>query len=202
MMPTDPESTTRPGRDGRWWVLALLVAVGAFVPAAAPAAVVEQPAPALPPTTAPDPPRVPGLWMPVAGAVVRGFDARAGPYGPGHRGIDIVAAVAEPVRAPAAGRVVFAGPVAGTTWVSVRVAPGVVVTVGPLLDPAARTGLVRARSLVGRVGPGHGATLHLGVRVDGVYVDPLPYLLDRPRARLAPLLAPGGLPTPERAHQR
>jgi murein DD-endopeptidase MepM/ murein hydrolase activator NlpD len=204
MMPADPESTTRPGRDGRWWVLALLVAVGAFVPAAAPAAA---PAPvggrpAAPPTTALAAPRVPGLWMPVAGAVVRGFDARAGPYGPGHRGIDIVAAVAEPVRAPAAGRVVFAGPVAGTTWVSVRIAPGVVVTVGPVLDPAARTGLVRARSPIGRVGPGHGATLHLGVRVDGVYVDPLPYLLDRPRARLAPLLAPGGLPTPEHAHQR
>ena len=140
--------------------------------------------------------------MPVAGAVVRGFDARAGPYGPGHRGIDITAAVAEPVRAPAAGRVVFAGPVAGTTWVSVRVAPGVVVTVGPVLDPAARTGLVRARSPIGRVGPGHGSALHLGVRVDGVYVDPLPYLLDRPRARLAPLLAPGGLPTAGRARQQ
>ena len=202
MMPTDPESTTRPGRDGRWWVLALLMAVGALLPAAAPAAVGGRPAAPPTTTTAPDPPRVPGLWMPVAGAVVRGFDARAGPYGPGHRGIDIAAAAGEPVRAPTAGRIVFAGPVAGTTWVSVRVAPGVVVTVGPVLDPAARTGLVRARSPIGRVGPGHGSALHLGVRVDGVYVDPLPYLLDRPRARLAPLLAPGGLPTAGRARQQ
>jgi len=63
-----------------------------------------------------------GLWMPVAGAVVRGFDVRAGPYGAGHRGIDIAAPMGELVRTPAAGRVVFAGPVAGTTWVSVRVA--------------------------------------------------------------------------------
>jgi hypothetical protein len=39
--------------------------------------------------------------------------------------------------------------------------------------------------------------LHLGLRVDGVYVDPLPYLLDRPRPRLAPLLRPGGLAGPE-----
>jgi Peptidase family M23 len=199
MMPAYPESTTRPGRDRRWLVLAVLLAVGAFVPAAAPAAVVERRAP--PPTTASDPPRVPGLWMPVAGAVVRGFDARAGPYGAGHRGIDIATAMGELVRAPAAGRVVFAGPVAGTTWVSLRIAPGVVATVGPVLDPAARRSLVRARSPIGRVGPGHGATLHLGVRVDGVYVDPLPYLLDRPRARLAPLLAPGGLATPRRAHK-
>jgi murein DD-endopeptidase MepM/ murein hydrolase activator NlpD len=197
-MPAYPESTTRPGRDGRWLVLALLVAVGALMPAAVPAAVVERRAP---PPTAPGPPRVPGLWMPVAGAVVRGFDARAGPYGPGHRGIDIAAAMGELVRAPAAGRVVFAGPVAGTTWVSLRIAPGVVATVGPVLDPAARPGLVRARSPIGRVGPGHGATLHLGVRVDGVYVDPLPYLLDRPRARLAPLPAPGGLATPGQAGQ-
>jgi murein DD-endopeptidase MepM/ murein hydrolase activator NlpD len=201
-MPAYPESTTRPGRDGRWLVLALLVTVGALmpaaVPAAAPAAVVERRAP---PPTAPGPPRVPGLWMPVAGAVVRGFDARAGPYGPGHRGIDLAAAMGELVRAPAAGRVVFAGPVAGTTWVSLRIAPGVVATVGPVLDPAPRPGLVRAGSPIGRVGPGHGATLHLGVRVDGVYVDPLPYLLDRPRARLAPLPAPGGLATPGRARQ-
>src|SRR5215217_8610223 len=203
-MPAYPEPTTRPGRDGRWLVLALLVTVGAVMPAAVPAAapaaaVVERRAP--PTTTAPDPPRVPGLWMPVAGAVVRGFDARAGPYGPGHRGIDIAAAVGELVWAPAAGRVVFAGPVAGTSWVSLRIAPGVVATVGPVLDPPARPGLVRARSPIGRVGPGHGATLHLGVRVDGVYVDPLPYLLDRPRARLAPLPPPGGFAPPGGAGQ-
>ena len=140
--------------------------------------------------------------MPVAGTVVRGFDARAGPYGPGHRGIDIAAPVGEPVRAPAAGTVVFAGPVAGATWITLRVAPGVLVTLGPLLDPVTAP-RVRLRALLGRVGPGHpgggaggagGATLHLGVRVDGVYVDPLAYLADRPRARLAPLPTPGGLP--------
>ena len=199
-MPVYRESMTRPGRGWGWLVLALLLTVGAFLPAAAPAAVVERPVPG--PTTGADPPpRVPGLWMPVAGAVVRGFDGRAGPYGPGHRGIDIAAPMGEPVRTPAAGRVVFAGPVAGTSWVSLRIAPGVLVTLGPVLDPAVTAGQVRSRSPIGRVAPGHGATLHLGVRVDGVYVDPLPYLLDRPRARLAPMLAPGGLPAPARAHR-
>jgi hypothetical protein len=129
-MPAYPDSAAKPGRGWWWSILALLLSMGAFVPAAAPvaapAAVVARPGP--PPTTAPDPPRVPGLWMPAAGAVVRGFDARAGPYGAGHRGIDIAAPMGELVRAPAAGRVVFAGPVAGTTWVSVRVAPGVLAT--------------------------------------------------------------------------
>jgi hypothetical protein len=164
--------------------------------------------------------RVPTLRMPVTGALVRGFDARAGPFGPGHRGIDLAVPLGQPVRAPAAGRVLFAGPVAGRTWVSLLVAPGVVVTVGPLLIPAAAAGpsgpahepaagagvsgradaavaaagrRVGVLEPVGRLGPGHAGALHLSLRVDGVYVDPLPYLVDRPRARLAPLLDPGGL---------
>ena len=98
----------------------------------------------------------------------------------------------------------FAGPVAGTTWVSILVAPGVLVTLGPLLDPVATAGRVRSKGpAVGphRPGawgshPGRPAALHLSVRVDGVYVDPLAYLVDRPRPRLAPLPAPGRLPGP------
>jgi murein DD-endopeptidase MepM/ murein hydrolase activator NlpD len=197
MPPPRPSSSARPARGWRLPLLALVLAVGTFLPTAAPASVARPAEP--PPPAGPDPPRVPALWMPVAGTVVRGFDARAGPYGPGHRGIDIAATVGEPVRAPAAGTVRFAGPVAGTTWVTLQVAPGVLVTLGPLLDPVSAS-RVRLRALLGRVGPGHpgggagGVTLHLGVRVDGVYVDPLAYLVDRPRARLAPLPTPGGLP--------
>ena len=196
----------RPGVVRGWHlpVLVLLLTLAALLPVAAPAATRNGPG-APPPATTPDPPRVPGLWMPVTGAVVRGFDARAGPYGPGHRGIDIAAPVGVTVRAPAAGRIVFAGPVAGTTWVSLLVAPGVRVTLGPLLDPVT-VGRVSSRADLGRVGPGHragstkgagegpAATLHLSVRVDGVYVDPLAYLVDRPRPRLAPLPEPAGLP--------
>ena len=173
MLPACPEPAAEPGRRWRPFLLAALLAAAAVAPAVAAAA------------------------APVADPV-RGFDARAGPYGPGHRGIDIEAPVGELVRAPAAGRVVFAGPVAGATWVTLMAAPGVLVTLGPLLDPALTAARVRSRAPVGRVGPGHpvgsGATLHLSVRVDGVYVDPLGYLVDRPRARLAPLPAPGGLP--------
>ena len=217
MLPPYPYRSGRgPVRGRRLPLLVLLLTFAALLPVAGPAAIAaigngERPVAVATTTAAPDPPRVPGLWMPVIGAVVRGFDARAGPYGPGHRGIDISAPVGATVRAPAAGRIGFAGPVAGTTWASLVVAPGVRVTVGPLLDPVT-VGRVPSRAPLGRVGPGHpagpmegagptegagsglGATLHLSVRVDEVYVDPLPYLIDRPRPRLAPLPTPGGLP--------
>jgi murein DD-endopeptidase MepM/ murein hydrolase activator NlpD len=94
------------------------------------------------------------------------------------------------VTAPAAGGVTFAGPVAGRRWVSVLVAPGVVTTVGPLLDSSVATGeRVRARAPLGRLAAGHGGAVHLSLRVDGSYVDPLPWLVDRPRPRLVPLPA-------------
>jgi murein DD-endopeptidase MepM/ murein hydrolase activator NlpD len=201
MSPSYPEAAAKPGRGWRPFLLAALLAAGVAAPAAAPvaapAAVAERLSWA---PVEPQSPRVPALWMPVTGPLVRGFDARAGPYGPGHRGIDIAAPVGELVGAPAAGRVVFAGPVAGVTWVTLEVAPGVLVTLGPLLDPVATATRVRSKAPVGRIGPGHAATpaapatLHLSVRVDGVYVDPLVYLVDRPRPRLVPLPAPGGLP--------
>jgi murein DD-endopeptidase MepM/ murein hydrolase activator NlpD len=154
--------------------------------------------------TAPGPPapglpgsRVPPLRMPLGGPLVRGFEVQAGTYGPGHRGVDVGGRVGEDVRAPAGGRVEFAGPVAGVTWVSLLVAPGVTVTVGPLLDAEVTAGRrVRSLARLGRLGPGHGTALHLSLRVDGAYLDPLPYLLDRPRPRLAPLPRPGGLANP------
>jgi hypothetical protein len=257
MVPASPEPAA--GRGRRWLLLVVLVVVaaGGLLPARAPAALVDDrhAAPAAP-APAPDPGRgrVPELRMPALGAVVRGFELPAGAYGPGHRGIDIELPVGERARAPTAGRVVFAGPVAGTTWVSLEVAPGVLIALGPLLDPAIATGRqVRSGTPLGRVAPGHGppdpapgapppggeppgppagaapaggepadppagaapaggrpvdpaagaaavgggtVTLHLSVRVDRVYVDPLPYLVDRPRPRLAPMLAPGGLARP------
>jgi murein DD-endopeptidase MepM/ murein hydrolase activator NlpD len=134
--------------------------------------------------------RVPPLRMPVRGPVVRGFEEPAGPYGPGHRGVDVRVPAGTPVAAPAAGLVTFAGRVAGSAWVSLLVAPGVVVTVGPLRRPAVAAGRrVAALAPVGRLAAGHGGAVHLSLRVDGAYVDPLPWLVDRPRPRLAPLPA-------------
>ena len=214
-MATHPGPAVRPGRGWGLIAAALVLVTGTSGPAvvagtsvpvsvAVAAALSGRPVPAPPaaPGAVQGTQRVPPLWMPATGAVVRGFDARAGPYGPGHRGIDVAAPVGAVVRAPAAGGVVFAGAVAGTTWLSIRVAPGVVVTVGPLREEVAGD-RVRSRAPVGQVASGHApaaaggaATLHLSVRVDGSYVDPLPHLIDRPRPRLAPLPSPAGLPGP------
>jgi murein DD-endopeptidase MepM/ murein hydrolase activator NlpD len=160
------------------------------VPAASRAQAPPQPPPPPPPPAPVVGGRVPALRLPVAGPVVRGFEAPAGPYGPGHRGVDLGAPAGTAVAAPAAGRVSFAGPVAGSLWVSLLVAPGVVLAVGPLLDAAVATGEgVRAGARVGRLAAGHGGAVHLSLRVDGGYVDPLPWLVDRPRPRLVPLPA-------------
>jgi murein DD-endopeptidase MepM/ murein hydrolase activator NlpD len=147
--------------------------------------------------------RVPRLRQPVEGPLVRGFEAPAGPYGPGHRGLDFAAAAGTPVRSPAGGRVAFAGPVAGTTWVTVEAAPGVLVTVGPLRSTSVSVGeQVGAGRGLGTLAAGHATAdpatgtpttaAHLGLRVDGVYVDPLPWLAGLTRPRLVPLSEPGG----------
>jgi septal ring factor EnvC (AmiA/AmiB activator) len=158
-------------------------------------------------------PRVPLLRAPVDGPLLRGFEEPAGPYGPGHRGVDFGAAPGSPVRAPASGRVTFAGRAVGTTWVTIEVAPTVLVTLGPLQRVATSVGrAVTAGGPIGTLAPGHPlvdpapvpgqgpspasasdlAALHLGLRVNGVYVDPLPWLAGLARPRLAPLAEPGG----------
>jgi murein DD-endopeptidase MepM/ murein hydrolase activator NlpD len=176
-----------PSSPRRGGAAAALAVVLALVPV--PAAPAAPPAAAAGAVAAPVR-RVPPLRLPVRGVVVRGFEAPAGPYGPGHRGIDVRAPVGTPVAAPAAGTVTFAGRVAGSAWVSVAVAAGVVVTVGPLLAVAVGAGdRVATLAPVGRLAAGHGDAVHLSLRVDGAYVDPLPWLVDRPRPRLAPLPA-------------
>jgi murein DD-endopeptidase MepM/ murein hydrolase activator NlpD len=188
-----------------WLVATLLAAPTALalaVTADAPSAVAGAPRPQGPgagPSAEPLPAgRVPPLRPPVAGPLVRGFEAPAGRFGPGHRGVDLASPPAVAVRAPARGRVVFAGSVAGTVWVSVEVGPGVVATFGPLRAlVVARGQQVAAGTQVAELAPGHGspghpATLHLGLRVDGEYVDPFPWLTGFGRPRLAPLLEPGG----------
>ncbi|MFF8833617.1 M23 family metallopeptidase [Streptomyces sp. NPDC015131] len=131
--------------------------------------------------------------------IERGWEPPASPYGPGHRGVDLAAPPGTPIRAPLAGRVTFAGPVAGrgvltlthphtgtpplrTTYEPVRplVPPGADVPVGQVV--AEVTG-----------GPTHCATgcLHWGLRRADTYLNPL-NLIRRAPSRLLPVSGPGG----------
>ncbi len=119
------------------------------------------------------------LW-PVVGPVVTPFQAPEHTFGPGHRGIDIAGEEGDPVRAAHAGRISFAGLVAGVPTITIRNGP-VATSYQPVHASLAVDAEVRAGDVVGRLGAHHGACtcLHLGVRVDGRYRDPLDFL--RPR---------------------
>jgi murein DD-endopeptidase MepM/ murein hydrolase activator NlpD len=137
-----------------------------------------------------------GTWVwPVTGPVIRAFDPPDSPYGSGHRGIDIAAAAGSVVLAPADGRVAFAGPVGGRLFLTLDHGGGLESTFSWVASLDVRRGeLVTAGQPVARTGGGHTGdvvpNLHLGVKLDDAYVDPLAYLspLDvSALIRLAPL---------------
>ncbi len=137
-----------------------------------------------------------GTWTwPVVGPVVRGFDPPSSPYGSGHRGIDIATPVGTVVRAPASGVVSFAGTIAGERYVTIDHGGGLLSTCSFLSGLLVRVGdLVMQGQAIALSGAGHpGDTvpdLHLGVRMNGRYVDPLDYLAPASVVnliRLAPL---------------
>jgi len=108
---------------------------------------------------------------------------------PGHRGVDLRASVGQAVRAAGDGRVVFAGPIAGRGVVSIDHG-GLRTTYEPVHPEVHAGDVVRSGDLIGSVstGTGHcgsGRCLHLGLRRDREYLDPL-LLLGRTSARLRP----------------
>lgn len=119
--------------------------------------------------------------------VVRPFEAPAHAYGPGHRGLDLTASGS--VHSPADGRIAFAGEVAGRAVVTIDHGDGLVTTLEPVTtelavgDAVARGAPVGVVSTGGHTGPGE---VHFGVRLDGVYVNPLRLLGGVPRAVLLP----------------
>ncbi|MFC8859006.1 murein hydrolase activator EnvC family protein [Streptomyces sp. NPDC057144] len=158
----------------------------------------------------PDPgvPAVARNWpVGVRPAVLRGWEPPATPYGPGHRGVDLAAEGGTPVRAVAAGRVSFAGPVAGRGVVSLELAgtgdPPLRTTYAPVEAVVEEGDVVAAGEVLGSVQPaGSHCTgcLHWGLLRGDVYLNPLsllpPWLLDAGPSRLLPVL---GVPLPGRA---
>ncbi|MFJ4972242.1 peptidoglycan DD-metalloendopeptidase family protein [Streptomyces sp. NPDC088755] len=147
------------------------------------------------------------VW-PLAGrpTVVRGWASPTGPYGPGHRGVDLTARPGAEVLAAATGRVSFAGRVAGRGVLVVELAgsgaPPLRTTYEPVRALVAEGAEVVAGRPVGALeaGPFHCAAgcLHWGLRRGDTYLDPLsllpPSLLRRGPSRLLPVF---GVPEPE-----
>lgn len=140
------------------------------------------------------------LLVPVDAPVVDPFRPPSCTWCPGNRGLEYATRPGSAVRAPLAGRVSFAGVVAGTRYVVVeRLLDGqrVRVTLGGLTDSELRTGDPVA---LGQVVGAAGTTFHLGLRVGDTYLDPAPWLAaPTRRARLVPLdgrrRLPVGAPT-------
>ncbi|MEH0473119.1 M23 family metallopeptidase [Streptomyces sp. B21-097] len=167
-------------------------------PTASPAAPPASPAPAVP--------AVARVW-PVGSRppVVRGWEPPATPYARGHRGVDLAAAPGAPVRAVAAGRVSFAGRVAGRGVVAVELSatgePPLRTTYEPVRTSVRQGDRVVAGQVVGTVEPAGthcaGSCVHWGLLRGATYLDPLsllpPWLRRRLPSRLLPVL---GVPLP------
>lgn len=126
--------------------------------------------------------RVTWSW-PIVGPIIRPFDKPETDYSEGHRGIDIGAIRGREVRSPIDGVVWFAGRVAGKSVVSIDAADGSIVSMEPVEGTVQRGDVVRAGDPVGLVNDQHNGmnAMHLGVRVNGVYVDPQLFLGNPPR---------------------
>ncbi|MFF7143025.1 murein hydrolase activator EnvC family protein [Streptomyces nodosus] len=189
-----------------WPVVPLMLTAGVPAPVAragppsglrADAAQVAEP---LPGSEAPVP-AVARTWpVGVRPEVVRGWDPPAHPYGPGHRGVDLAAAEGDPVRSVAAGRVAFAGRVAGRGVVSVDLAgtgePPLRTTYEPVRASVHTGDEVGPGTVLGVLEPptGHcaGPCVHWGLRRGKAYLNPLSLLRTGP-SRLLPV---DGVPLP------
>ena len=134
-------------------------------------------------------PPIPGTYQPPLTARVKDpFRLPSHPYGPGNRGLEYAVIGGESVAAISAGRVVFAGAVAGRLGVSIQHPDGrrsSVTFLAELLVHAGET--VKSGTPVGLAAPG----LHLGVREGDRYIDPATlWSASMSHGHLTPLIQP------------
>ncbi|MDX2594961.1 MULTISPECIES: M23 family metallopeptidase [Streptomyces] len=182
-----------------WAGLPLVCAVSAPTPPAR----ADVPVPAPAPPAGGGVPAIGRAWpVGVRPVLLRGWEPPATVYGPGHRGVDLGAAPGAPVRAVAAGRVSFAGRVAGRGVVSVELTgTDLRTTYEPVRASVRKGDVVRAGEVVGTVetpAPHCPTTcVHWGLLRGETYLNPLsllpPWLLRNGPSRLLPVL---GVPLP------
>jgi murein DD-endopeptidase MepM/ murein hydrolase activator NlpD len=128
-------------------------------------------------------------WPFAAFHLERRYEAPATRFGPGHRGIDLRPLDGFEVRAPAAGVVAFSGSVAGRGILTIDHGNGLVTTLEPVDSTLTAGERVEQGEPVGILSVGGHApsgALHVGVRLNGEYINPLLLLGGVPRAVLLP----------------
>jgi len=136
-----------------------------------------------------------GDWLwPVAGTrtVLAPFRAPAHDYGPGHRGMDVAAA--GEVRAPDSGAVAFRGVVVDRPLLTIDHGNGLVTTLEPVQSELSAGVAVRRGDAIATLAAGGHApagALHIGVRWNGAYINPMLLFGGVPRAVLLPCGAGG-----------
>jgi murein DD-endopeptidase MepM/ murein hydrolase activator NlpD len=156
-----------------------VLSVAALAALAGPAAAAPSPAPG-------------GTWVwPLDGprTVARAFDPPATAYGPGHRGADLPGRPGQEVRAAGAGRISYAGLLAGRGVVVV--VHGVLRTTYEPVTATVQVGQqVGAGEVIGHLDAGHAgcprACLHWGLLQGEVYLDPVRLVRAGP-SRLLPV---------------
>ncbi len=146
---------------------------------------------------------------PVAGTVIDPFRAPACPWCAGNRGIEYDVGPGTRPRAVAPGIVSFSGVVAGERYVVVDLPNGWKLTYGRLVESHLHRG---DPVIVGSIVGSASGSFYFGLRIDGVPIDPAPYLgvargvprlipVDGRAARLSPgtrLVCPVGVSSPSR----
>lgn len=136
---------------------------------------------------------VPGVRpLPAPLSVARWWDPPPTPYAAGHRGVDLEAPVGAEVRAVAAGRVHYAGQVAGRGVLSLTLPNGLRTTYEPVRALVAEGEAVAAGQVVAILTAGShcpGPCLHWGLLSGETYLNPLT-LVPHPTPRLLPLNGP------------
>lgn len=122
-------------------------------------------------------------------AIASPYRAPAHEFGAGHRGIDLTSSQGITVLAPADGTIAFRGTVVDRPLLTIEHPGGYVSTFEPVSSALAPGDAVSAGDEIGAVAAGGHAvlgTLHLGVRLDGAYINPMLLFGVVPRAVLLP----------------
>ncbi|MDQ1709752.1 MAG: hypothetical protein QOG49_1137, partial [Frankiaceae bacterium] len=145
-----------------------------------------------------------GPWVwPLTGThtVSRGFDPPATRYGPGHRGADLPGRPGQPVLAAGAGRISYAGMLAGRGVVVVVHDGGLRTTYEPVMATVSAGAVVGVGDAIGVLRPGHeparpsSGVLHWGLLRGETYLDPMSLLAAAKPVRLLPhwVVGPGAV---------